>query len=117
MSLRGLLAQTVTVGRRPYDATSSQGIPTAGTTVWSDHPGRLEQTAVTDVARDGDVVLSDYRLFLEPDVAIDTLDLVVVDDVTYEVAVPPVVERSPRGPHHLVVLLIRRAPVRAEGGS
>lgn len=114
MSLQALLAQTVTVGRRPFDERSSQGIPTAGTTVWSDHPGRLEQTAVTDVVRGGDVVLSDYRLFLEPDVAIDTLDLVVVDDVTYEVASPPMIERGPSGPHHQIIQLIRRAPVRPD---
>jgi len=114
MSLESLLAQTVSVGRRFFDETGSQGIPTAGTTVWSDHPGRLEQTAVTDAIRDGDMVLSDWELYLLPDVAIDTLDLVVVDAVTYEVAAPPVVARSPRGPHHLVVRLIRRAPVRAD---
>ena len=113
MSLRHLLGQTVSVGRRPFDETGSQGIPTAGTTVWSDHPGRLEQT-ITDAVRDGDVVLSDYRLFLEPDVAIDTLDQVLIDGVPYEVAAPPVVERSPRGPHHQIVLLIRRTPVRAD---
>jgi hypothetical protein len=119
VSLQGLLAQTVSVGRRSFDGTGSQGIPTAGTTTWSDHPGRLEQTAVTDSIRDGDVVLADWELFLLPDVAIDTLDLVVVDAVTYEVAAPPVVARSPAGPHHLVVRLIRRAPVRPDlpGGS
>jgi hypothetical protein len=117
MSLRGLLGQTVSVGRRPFDTLGAQGIPTPGTTVWTDHPGRLEQ-GITDNVRDGDVVLSDYRLFLEPDVAIDTLDQVVVGDDLYEVAAPPVVERSPRGPHHLVVLLIRRAPTKEpEGGS
>jgi hypothetical protein len=118
MSLESLFAQTVSVGRRAFDDTSSQGIPTAGTTTWSDHPGRLEQSAVTDAIRDGDVVLSDWELFLLPDVAIDTLDLVVVDAVTYEVAAPPQVARTPRGPHHLVVRLIRRAPVRpVVGGS
>lgn len=119
VSLESLLAQTVSVGRRAFDETGSQGIPTPGTTTWSDHPGRLEQTPVTDAIRDGDVVLSDWELFLLPDVAIDTLDLVVVDGATYEVAAPPVVARTPRGPHHLVVRLIRRAPVRIDvpGGS
>lgn len=111
MSLRGLLGQTATIGHRAYDAVDTQGIPLPGTTVWSDHPARLEQ-ATGDVVRDGDVVLSDYRLFLEPGVTIDTLDQVIVDDVTYDVAAPPTVERSPRGAHHLVVHLIRRAPTR-----
>lgn len=118
MTLRGLLGQTVSVGHRAYDDTDSQGIPLPGTTVWTDHPGRLEQT-LTDVARDGDTILADYRLFLEPDVTIDTLDTVIIDGVTYQVAAPPVVERSPRGAHHLVVLLIRRAATRTipEAGS
>lgn len=111
MSLRGILGQTATIGHRAYDAVDSQGIPLPGTTTWTDRPARLEQ-ALSDVVRDGDVVLSDYRLFLEPDATIDTLDPVIVDGITYEVAAPPIVERSPRGPHHLVVLLIRRAPVR-----
>jgi hypothetical protein len=111
MSLRGLLGQTATIRHRSYDAVDSQGIPLPGTTVSTDHPARLEHT-IADNVRDGDVVLSDYRLFLEPDVTIDTLDQVVIAGVTYDVAAPPVVERSPRGPHHLVVLLIRRAPTR-----
>lgn len=113
MSLRGLLGQTATIRRRAYDAVDSQGIPLPGSTVSTDHPARLEQ-ALSDVIRDGDVVLSDYRLFLEPDVAIDTLDQVVIGGVTYDVAAPPVVERSPRGPHHQIVLLIRRTPVRPD---
>ena len=118
MSLRGLLGQTATIHRRAYDAVDSQGIPLPGTTVSTDHPARLEQV-LADVVRSGDVVLSDYRLFIEAGVAVDTLDLVVVDGVTYEVAAPPVAEHSPRGPHHQVVQLIRRAPVRVlpEAGS
>lgn len=117
MSLRSLLTQTVSVGHRAYDDTSSQGIPVPGTTVWSDHPGRLEATELSEVAREGDVVLTSWRLFLLPDVTIDTLDIVIVDDVAYEVAAPPVVEHSPRGPHHLTVRLIRRAPIRTLGAG
>jgi hypothetical protein len=114
MSLRRLLGQTATIGHRAYDAVDSQGIPLPGTTTWSERPCRLERN-LSDVLQAGDILLSDYRMFLEPDVTIDTLDPVIIEGVNYEVAAPPVVERSPRGPHHLVVMLIRRAPVRANG--
>jgi head-tail adaptor len=101
VSLRNLLTQTVTV-RPASDGTvdeygDTSTVFAAGTT----YRGRLEQRSAQEVTDGRDTFVSDWVLYLLPDAVINGRDRVEADGNTFEVVGAPIVQRSPRGPHHI----------------
>jgi len=71
--------------------------------------GRLEQTAAVEVTNNRDTQISDWLLFLMPDVVISGLSRVVrvSDRVVFEVVGPPsILTRPLTGPHHIEARLV-----------
>lgn len=72
-------------------------------------PARLEQTAGTEVSTGRDTQISDWLLYLPPDVEIsgDSRVVRLSDGRTFEVLGPPNVLVHPRtGPHHIEARLV-----------
>jgi len=107
MSIEALLAQTVTVSRPNYDAVDEYGDLQPGTTTTSIYPARLEQLSSEETIRDRDTIVADWRMYLPAGAVIGPFDQVIEDDKTFEVWGDPIEQRSPRGPHHLLVRLRR----------
>jgi len=111
MSLGHLLRQTVTIIRRPLDQSDKYGMPTAGLPVETSTVGRLEQVATSEHLADRDTAASRYRVFLPADSDVGMLDELQIDGAVYRVVGEPQEQRSPRGVHHLDVLLERLSDI------
>lgn len=100
--IRHLLTQTITILNRTTGADDDWGRP--GET-WpepgTDVPGRFELSAPDEDTDEQDVQIGRHRLILMPDVTLSGRDRVRVDGTLYEVDGPPIVHRTPRGPHHI----------------
>lgn len=99
MAFADLLINTCTVRRYTDIGTDDYGNPIKD---WTDHlPNqacRLMAGAGREVTVGAEVVIADYKLFIQ-DVAITEQDRVIVDDVTYEVVlVAP--RQDDTGNHH-----------------
>lgn len=106
MSLTGLLSQSATVlgftpGAADEYGNAAESWVESG--VW---PARFEQTDGREVTDDRDTQVSDWRVFLPPDVEIGGRDRVVDEHGrTFEVVGPPARQSTPAGPHHVVANL------------
>ncbi|MGE3835249.1 MAG: hypothetical protein AB7H43_10730 [Acidimicrobiia bacterium] len=105
MTIRGLLTQTVLVHHHSTGADNAYGVAADQWDAGTSHRARLEQATGSESTVDQDVQASDWRLFLDAGVAIGGRDRVVADGVTYEVVGPPLIQRTPRGPHHVEATL------------
>lgn len=106
MTLDTLLTQTVTVLHFDEGAKDSHGNREPSWDDGGEHLVRLEQTDATEVLVGRDTLVSDWRLYLHEDAVIGGRDRVVDEDGrTFEVMGSPEVQRSPRGPHHIVARL------------
>lgn len=107
MSLDTLLGLTVTVTRRVESTEDEYGSPTLVDSSAVDYRARLEPTGSVEQLVGQDRVVSDFALYLPADAAIGHLDHVGIEGVDYEVVGEPAIQRSPRGPHHIVAALRR----------
>jgi hypothetical protein len=109
VSLADLLTQTATVTRRVQGAEDEYGDPTLADDAALDYPCRLEQTTTVRASEEltdaQDRAVTYYSIYLPPDAVISYLDKVTVEGRDYEVDGQPAIERSPRGPHHIVAAL------------
>lgn len=99
--LAQLLTEQVTLLTRSEGAEDTYGRASETWTEGSTVNGRLELDTPSEDTDVQDVQVGRYRLFLPPSTSLDGRDRVKVDGVTYELLGPPVVHRTPRGPHHL----------------
>lgn len=106
MTLAGLLTEPVTVQTASDAAVDPSGDVVTSFSAGTVYLGRLEQRAAQEVTDGRDTFVSDWVLYLHPDVVVNGRDR-VVDGFgrTFEVVGAPDMERTPRGPHHLVVNL------------
>lgn len=98
-----MLAELVTIQTIGASGTDRYNQPILGVTVTTNNvPARIEQTESTEVTIGEATVISDWRIFLEPDVVISNASR-VVDSAgrTFEVVGAPNIQRTPRGPHHI----------------
>ena len=103
MSLLALLSETAAVVR--YAATTDvhgNTVPGAETRV--SYPARFEQLAASEIIRDRDTVITDWRVFFPPDADITAYDRIEGRGHLFEVVGLPNQNQTPRGPHHLEVL-------------
>lgn len=107
MSIDQLLTQTATVHRRAYDAVDEYGDPQPGTVASVAYPARLEALSSTEVVRDRDVVVADWRAYLPATAVVGPFDQVEEDGKVFEVWGDPIERRAPRGVHHLELRLRR----------
>lgn len=101
MTLRSLLTQTVTVQHHAEGAVDRFNDPTGGFDAGTEYRARLEQSAGDEQSTDRSVQVGEWLLILPRDAVIGGRDRVVADGSTFEVVGPPVVQRTPRGPHHI----------------
>lgn len=106
VSLDTLLTQTVTiiVPGITIDTYENPVLDWPGATR-TDVLGRLEQASSVEVTLQRDTVVSDWLLFLHPDVSINPLDRVEADGRVFEVVGAPAPAQAPWGVHHLEVRL------------
>jgi hypothetical protein len=103
MSLTSLLAELVTIQTIGPVGTDRYNQPILGVaSTVANVPARLEQTESTEVTVGEATLVSDWRIFLEPDEVISNASR-IVDSLgrTFEVVGAPNLHRTPRGPHHL----------------
>lgn len=98
-----LLTEMVTIlNRQTGDGDDDWGRPPE---TWpepgTDIPGRLELAAPDEGTDEQDVQFGRRRLFLPAGTTISGRDRVRVDGILYEVVGPPIIHRTPRGPHHI----------------
>jgi hypothetical protein len=104
VSLAGLLSETATVVR--YAATTDEyGNTVHGAETRVSYPARLEQLAADEIIRDRDTVITDWRAFFPADADITAYDQIEARGVLFKVVGLPNQHQTPRGPHHLEVLL------------
>lgn len=104
MSLAGLLAETVTVIR--YVATTDEyGNTVPGAETRTAYSGRLEELATSELVRDRDTVITDWRAFLPATVDLGPYDRIEARGHLFEVVGLPNQQQTPRGPHHVEVQL------------
>lgn len=101
MTLRSLLTQTVTVKHRSDGAVDRFNNPSDVFDAGTVYRARLEQATGDEQMTDRSVQTSDWLLFLPPEAVIGGRDRVEADGSTFEVVGPPVVQRTPRGAHHI----------------
>lgn len=99
-----LLTETVTVVR--YAATTDEyGNTTPGAETRADIPGRLEQLRADELIRDRDTVITDWRVFLPVGADVTAYDRIEARGHLFEVVGLPNEHRTPRGPHHVEIML------------
>lgn len=104
MSLAGLLAETVTVVR--YAATTDEyGNTVPGDETRTAYPGRLEELPTSELVRDRDTVITDWRAFLPATVDLNPYDRIEARGHLFEVVGLPNQHHTPGGPHHVEVQL------------
>lgn len=106
MSLKSLLVDDLSLLRRAAGAPDRLGNPTEGYAAPIAIKGRLEQTTSQEIAVGQDVVVSNWRAYLFPDVEVGPLDR--IEDTSgriFEVVGQPDLLKTPRGPHHIEVNL------------
>ena len=84
MTFAMLLINTCTIERFTADDTDDYGNPT-GTWAGTDEPCRLQAGVGRELKIGAEVVIADYKLFLNESADITERDRVVVDDIEYEV--------------------------------
>lgn len=102
MSISRLLGDVITL-QVPTTSTDAYGSSTFVYSGGTDYPARMQQTAGTEVTKDRDTQVSDWLLFLNPDVPITGDSRVLFNGQTFEVLGPPAIPTTPRtvGPHHI----------------
>lgn len=104
MSIAGLLTETVEIVR--YAATTDEyGNTVPGAETRTAVAGRLEQLRTEELVRDRDTVIVDWRAFLPAGTDINAYDRVAARGSLFEVVGLPNEQRTPRGAHHVEVLL------------
>lgn len=104
MTVLGLLSETAAVVR--YASTTDvygNTVPGAETRVT--YAARLEQLAADELVRDRDTVITDWRIFMPATADITAYDRIEARGHLFEVVGLPNQHKTPRGPHHLEVLL------------
>lgn len=106
MTLAALLTQTVSIVTAGNATTvDAEGNPARAAAATTTSAARLErEVSLADRAEtSGGPVesMSKWLLLLPPTAVLGQRDQVVADGVTYEVDGPPVVQRTPSGPHHI----------------
>jgi hypothetical protein len=96
-----ILRPTVTTGVYGDENRDWSNPTTTTTTGWL---GPVSSSEPVERGRDQLVTTTDV-LMLEPTEAVDVIDRIIVDGITYEVNGHPVRARTPRGVHHLEVPL------------
>lgn len=104
MTIDRLLTETATVVR--YTTIRDEyNAEVDGAATRTDHPARLEQLATEELVIDRDTVVANWRVFLLPGTDVTAYDKVEARGLTFDVVGFPNQQRSPRGSHHLEVLL------------
>lgn len=104
MSLEALLSETAVVVR--YGASTDEyGNTITGAETRTSYAARLEQLATDEQIVDRDTVIADWRGFFPASADITAYDRIEARGVLFEVVGLPNQQRSPRGPHHLEVVL------------
>lgn len=101
-----VLPQRATILRAQDGPVDDYGTPTR---VWAadprPRPCALQPTTLVRASSEetvgSDAQSSAWQIVLPADVQLAGVDRVEVDGVTYEVDGPPLVVRTPRGPHHV----------------
>lgn len=92
---------------RGTDAYNSETLEYPDPTSVQAIPGRLEQTASTEIHSGRDTQLSDWLLYAMPDAPLTGDSRVLCNGITYEVVGPPaIVTRPSTGPHHIEARLV-----------
>lgn len=102
MSLLAMLAETVTIQTTGSSTVDRYNQPIIGVTATANVPARVEQTDSVEVSIGEATVVSDWKIFLLPDVTIANTSR-VVDQTgrTFEVVGAPEIHRTPAGAHHI----------------
>lgn len=104
MAIAALLTETLTVIRYG-DSTDEYGNTVPGAETRIDVAGRLEQLRADELIRDRDTVITDWRAFLPVGTDITPYDRIEARGHLFEVVGLPNEHRTPRGPHHVEVML------------
>ena len=110
MAFTKLLIHTVGIAKRTTGTTDRYGNETIVFLPPVDVIGRMEQLAMgsqraKEILDNRDTRITWFRLFLDPDVDISSLDRVVWEGRTFEVDANPVVWPGRHGPHHITAVL------------
>lgn len=107
MSLLGLLTEEVIILRHAAGVVDDFGNPTPGWTAVETLQGRMEQRSGQERTIDGNVVTSDWVLYLPPSTVVYPRDR-VTDRFgrTFEVTGPANMRATPQGDHHVEVSLV-----------
>jgi head-tail adaptor len=104
VSLDGLLSETVDVVRYA-NTTDAYGDTVLGAESRVTYRARLEQLHADELIRDRDTVITDWRVFLPAAADVTAYDRIEGRGHLFEVVGLPNQHQTPRGPHHLEVLL------------
>jgi head-tail adaptor len=104
VSVLGLLSETATVVRYA-DTTDEYGNTVPGAETRVTYPARLEQLTASEIVRDRDTVITDWRAFLPASADLTAYDRIEARGHLFEVVGLPNIHQTPRGPHHTEVLL------------
>jgi hypothetical protein len=102
-----LLIQVATITNRTTSGVDEYHNPEEVDSGATDVPCLLQQLRAEEIIAGEDRRITDQRLFLLPDVEIDSQSKVTVDDIDYEVVGEPAVLKTPRGPNHLECIVRR----------
>lgn len=101
-----MLQEPVTIQSASSSAVDETNDATTGYSAGTDVLGKLEQRSAQEVTSGRDTLISDFVLYLFPDVVVTAYDR-VVDRFgrTFEVVGTPNMQSRPGSDHHLVVNL------------
>lgn len=105
MSVEALLTEPVTIINFSTTTRDEYNAPRPATPVETDTFGWLEQLATDEVVRDRDTIVADWQLVLPAGSAITPYSQVRGRGRTFTVHGLPNELRTPRGAHHIAVLL------------
>lgn len=106
MTLTSLFTETISHLRHGVGVEDEYGNVSDTYAPAVDVKGRLEQRSSVELTQDRQTVISDWVLFLFPDVVVDEQDRFVdAYGRTFEVVGAPAMRSAPRGSHHLEVSL------------
>lgn len=100
-----LLTQDATLVGRSEGATDPYGQPSQ---TWADIgtvKTFMQPTNAQERQVGSDTQIATFKAFMPPDTPIDGLDRIRVDGTTYNILGPPLPHRTPRGVHHLQLML------------
>lgn len=109
MTLSALLRQSVTWTTTPDATADAEGNWVPGTPVTTTEPCYLQPLTAAEIFDQGtDRTASRYNLFLLPTSTATARSTGIIDGLRYQVDGKPALMTTPRGPHHVEVVVSRR---------